>query len=176
MPEQYKRFAITDEPSSPTTTVSNVTNEPDVTSPGARTPAEPARTPLSPRGRARPGSRPPSLPGMCHNFIHTHCLNEREATMESRPMQGRVALVAGASKGIGAATAEAFAAAGASVVLAARDLAALEAVAKRITDNGGQAGAGRADGSTRPSTSPPLARCRPRWPTSTPRSSTPASP
>lgn len=65
--------------------------------------------------------------------------------MESRPMQGRVALVAGASKGIGAATAEAFAAAGASVVLAARDLAALEAVAKRITDNGGQAVAVRAD-------------------------------
>jgi NAD(P)-dependent dehydrogenase (short-subunit alcohol dehydrogenase family) len=60
-------------------------------------------------------------------------------------MQGRVALVAGASKGIGAATAEAFAAAGASVVLAARDLTALEGVAKRITGNGGQAIAVRAD-------------------------------
>jgi NAD(P)-dependent dehydrogenase (short-subunit alcohol dehydrogenase family) len=65
--------------------------------------------------------------------------------MESMPMQGRVALVAGASKGIGAATAEAFAAAGASVVLAARDLAALEAVAKRITGRGGQAMAVRTD-------------------------------
>jgi len=32
----------------------------------------------------------------------------------SRPMSGRVALVAGASRGIGAATAEAFAAAGAA--------------------------------------------------------------
>jgi NAD(P)-dependent dehydrogenase (short-subunit alcohol dehydrogenase family) len=41
-----------------------------------------------------------------------------------RPWQGRVALVAGASKGIGAATAEAFAAAGAAVVLGARDLVA----------------------------------------------------
>lgn len=61
------------------------------------------------------------------------------------PMRGRVALVAGASKGIGAATAEAFAAAGASVVLAARDLAAVEAVAKRITDRGGRALAVRAD-------------------------------
>jgi NAD(P)-dependent dehydrogenase (short-subunit alcohol dehydrogenase family) len=60
-------------------------------------------------------------------------------------MQGRVALVAGASKGIGAATAEAFAAAGASVVLAARDLAAVEGVAKRITGRGGQALAVRAD-------------------------------
>ncbi|HJY02366.1 MAG TPA: SDR family NAD(P)-dependent oxidoreductase, partial [Streptosporangiaceae bacterium] len=47
-------------------------------------------------------------------------------------MHGRVALVAGASKGIGAATAEAFAAAGAAVVLASRDTAALEAIADRI--------------------------------------------
>jgi NAD(P)-dependent dehydrogenase (short-subunit alcohol dehydrogenase family) len=59
--------------------------------------------------------------------------------METTLMQGRVALVAGASKGIGAATAEAFAAAGASVVLASRDITALEAVAKRITGHGGQA-------------------------------------
>ena len=65
--------------------------------------------------------------------------------MESTPMQGRIALVVGASKGIGAATAEAFAAVGASVVLAARDLAALESVAGRITSNGGQAIAVRTD-------------------------------
>lgn len=38
--------------------------------------------------------------------------------MNEPSMRGRVALVAGASKGIGAATAEAFAAAGAAVVLA----------------------------------------------------------
>jgi NAD(P)-dependent dehydrogenase (short-subunit alcohol dehydrogenase family) len=68
-----------------------------------------------------------------------------EETMESMLMQGRVALVAGASKGIGAVTAEAFAAAGASVVLASRDLTALEAVAKGITGRGGQAIAVRAD-------------------------------
>ena len=54
-------------------------------------------------------------------------------------MRGRVALVAGASKGIGAATAEAFAAAGAAVVLGARDTAALESVASRIRSRGGQA-------------------------------------
>ena len=65
--------------------------------------------------------------------------------MESTLMQGRVALVAGASKGIGAATAEAFAAAGASVVLASRDITALESVAKRITGRGGQAIAVRVD-------------------------------
>ena len=54
----------------------------------------------------------------------------------SSPMRGRVALVAGASKGIGAATAEAFADAGAAVVLAARDAAALETVAQQIKARG----------------------------------------
>src|SRR6201982_897574 len=61
-------------------------------------------------------------------------------------MSGRVALVAGASKGIGAATAEAFAAAGAAVVLAARDTTALRAVADGIQARGGRALAGGADG------------------------------
>jgi NAD(P)-dependent dehydrogenase (short-subunit alcohol dehydrogenase family) len=53
--------------------------------------------------------------------------------------EGRVALVAGASKGIGAATAEALAAAGAAVVLAARDTAALKSVAGGIEARGGRA-------------------------------------
>jgi NAD(P)-dependent dehydrogenase (short-subunit alcohol dehydrogenase family) len=61
------------------------------------------------------------------------------------PMHGRVALVAGASRGIGAATAEAFAAAGAAVVLGARDTAALRVVAARIEARGGQALAVGAD-------------------------------
>src|SRR5580704_11787825 len=65
--------------------------------------------------------------------------------MSSIDMHGQVALVAGASRGIGAATAEAFAAAGAAVVLAARDLAALQAVAGRIEAGGGRALAVRAD-------------------------------
>ena len=64
---------------------------------------------------------------------------------EDRLMQGRVALIAGASKGIGAATAEAFAAAGAAVVLAARDATALESVAEKIRACGGRATALRAD-------------------------------
>jgi NAD(P)-dependent dehydrogenase (short-subunit alcohol dehydrogenase family) len=61
------------------------------------------------------------------------------------PLHGRVALVAGASKGIGAATAVAFADAGAAVVLAARDAAALETVAQQIRARGGQATAIPAD-------------------------------
>jgi NAD(P)-dependent dehydrogenase (short-subunit alcohol dehydrogenase family) len=54
-------------------------------------------------------------------------------------LDGRLALVTGASRGIGAATAEALAAAGASVVLAARDHDALKNVARRIEQAGGQA-------------------------------------
>ena len=54
-------------------------------------------------------------------------------------LTGRVALVTGASRGIGAATAAAMAAAGAHVVLAARDQRALDDVAGRIKDAGGQA-------------------------------------
>lgn len=52
---------------------------------------------------------------------------------------GQLALVTGASKGIGAATAEALARAGAHVVLTARDTKALEAVEERIHAAGGNA-------------------------------------
>ena len=54
-------------------------------------------------------------------------------------LAGRLAVVTGASRGIGAATAAAVAAAGAHVVLAARDGRALDGVAGRIKDAGGQA-------------------------------------
>ncbi len=52
---------------------------------------------------------------------------------------GQVVLVTGASRGIGAATAEALAAAGAHVVLTGRDAKALEAVEERIFAAGGSA-------------------------------------
>lgn len=52
---------------------------------------------------------------------------------------GKVALVTGASRGIGAAVARAFAGAGAAVVLAARDGERLDAVAGEIRDAGGRA-------------------------------------
>jgi len=54
-------------------------------------------------------------------------------------LAGQVALVTGASRGIGAATAEALAAAGAHVILVGRDTAALEAVEDRIHSAGGAA-------------------------------------
>ncbi len=54
-------------------------------------------------------------------------------------LEGRLALVTGASRGIGAATAEALASAGVRVVLAARGGDALDAVAARINQAGGQA-------------------------------------
>jgi NAD(P)-dependent dehydrogenase (short-subunit alcohol dehydrogenase family) len=54
-------------------------------------------------------------------------------------LAGQVALVTGASRGIGAATAEALAAAGAHVILTARDARLLEAVEQRIFDVGGAA-------------------------------------
>jgi len=54
-------------------------------------------------------------------------------------LEGKRALVTGASRGIGAATAEALAAAGAHVILAARTAADLEAVEERIHAAGGTA-------------------------------------
>ena len=58
---------------------------------------------------------------------------------DSPPLSGRLALVTGASRGIGAATAEELAKAGAHVVLVARTGQALEQVEERIHDAGGAA-------------------------------------
>jgi NAD(P)-dependent dehydrogenase (short-subunit alcohol dehydrogenase family) len=58
---------------------------------------------------------------------------------DSKPLQGKLALVTGASRGIGAATAEALAAAGAHVILVARTSSALEQADDRIHEAGGTA-------------------------------------
>jgi NAD(P)-dependent dehydrogenase (short-subunit alcohol dehydrogenase family) len=58
---------------------------------------------------------------------------------DPKPFAGKLALVTGASRGIGAATAEALAAAGAHVILVARSTAALEEVEERIHQAGGSA-------------------------------------
>lgn len=56
---------------------------------------------------------------------------------DTKPFVGRIALVTGASRGIGAATALALAEAGAHVVLTARDVKALESVEDSIHEVGG---------------------------------------
>ena len=58
---------------------------------------------------------------------------------DTKPFDGKLALVTGASRGIGAATAEALAAAGAHVVLTARGATGLEQVEERIHAAGGTA-------------------------------------
>ena len=60
-------------------------------------------------------------------------------------LETQLALVTGASRGIGAAIAEALAREGAHVVLTARDAAGLEAVEERIHDAGGSATIAPAD-------------------------------
>jgi NAD(P)-dependent dehydrogenase (short-subunit alcohol dehydrogenase family) len=58
---------------------------------------------------------------------------------DSKPLDGKLALVTGASRGIGAATAEALAREGAHVILVARSAKALEEVEDRIHQAGGSA-------------------------------------
>jgi NAD(P)-dependent dehydrogenase (short-subunit alcohol dehydrogenase family) len=63
----------------------------------------------------------------------------RAAPVRSGLLADKVALITGASQGIGAATARVFALAGAALVLAARDEQALEAIAQEIRATGGRA-------------------------------------
>jgi NAD(P)-dependent dehydrogenase (short-subunit alcohol dehydrogenase family) len=65
--------------------------------------------------------------------------------MSEQKLQGRIALVTGASKGLGKAMSLALAAAGARVALVSRDMEKLESLAAEIRESGGQAEAFRAD-------------------------------
>lgn len=66
-------------------------------------------------------------------------VSPRAVVAPTRPLQSRVAVVTGASRGIGAATALALAAAGAHVVLAARGQDDLTAVADQISQSTAEA-------------------------------------
>lgn len=59
--------------------------------------------------------------------------------IDSKLLEGKLALVTGASRGIGAATAEALAGSGAHVILVGRTSSALEEVEERIHSSGGTA-------------------------------------
>ena len=73
-------------------------------------------------------------------------VNKKRGLVMSKQLDGQVAVVTGASKGIGAAIAEHLAAAGAAVVVNySSSRAAAEAVVKRIQQTGGKAVAVRAD-------------------------------
>ncbi len=59
--------------------------------------------------------------------------------MEEFSLNGRIAIVTGSGRGIGAAIARTFARAGAAVTLTARTESDIEAVAKEIEASGGAA-------------------------------------
>ena len=65
--------------------------------------------------------------------------------MDEQTLKNHVAIVTGASRGIGEETAVAFGKVGAKVILAARTSPDVEAVARRIRENGGEALAVTAD-------------------------------
>jgi NAD(P)-dependent dehydrogenase (short-subunit alcohol dehydrogenase family) len=69
----------------------------------------------------------------------------KETHFITEDMTGKVALVTGASGGIGLATARRFAEAGAAVVLSARRAQLIDDEAQRLTDSGHQALAALAD-------------------------------
>ncbi|MEO0621643.1 MAG: SDR family oxidoreductase [Pseudomonadota bacterium] len=78
-------------------------------------------------------------------------------------LTGKVALITGASRGIGAAAAEEMAKAGAAVVLAARTTAETETVAEGIRATGGQAEAVTCDVADMASVSAAVARAMERF-------------
>ena len=83
---------------------------------------------------------------------------------QDQPFAGKLALVTGASRGIGAAIAEALAGAGAHVILVARTAKALEAVEERIHDAGGSATIATVDLTEGESIGKLAAAAAERWP------------
>src|SRR5258708_32476855 len=91
------------------------------------------------RGVVRSGSalRARAAPGRRERAVAARAGGEEEVPM--RQLEGRVALVTGSSRGIGAAIARLFAAEGASVAVHGRDHGAVETVRSGIASAGGAA-------------------------------------
>ena len=64
-----------------------------------------------------------------------------ESAMVSFSLEKKIALITGASRGIGEAIAHTLAEYGATVILVSRKIDALETVRRKIEDKGGKAGA-----------------------------------
>lgn len=77
-----------------------------------------------------------------------------------KDLSGAAAVITGASRGIGAATAEVFAQRGAAVVLVARDEQSIEALAEKIRLAGGKAHAVRCDVTRYADVGAAIARCQ----------------
>nr|WP_255512969.1 SDR family oxidoreductase [Kribbella sp. VKM Ac-2527] len=101
------------------------------------------------QGRARPDlARRAPLPAGCLKWCGRPAAAERITTLmtvQNPTLTGRVAVVTGASSGIGAATAKRLAAGGAAVALLARRTDRLESLVKEIESDGGTALAFAAD-------------------------------
>ncbi len=83
--------------------------------------------------------------------------------LAEQPLAGQLALVTGASRGIGAATAQALAASGAHIILVARTSEGLEAVEDAIHAQGGSATIAPLDLSDGPSIAKLAAAISTRW-------------
>ena len=83
---------------------------------------------------------------------------------DDKAFAGKLALVTGASRGIGAATAEALGAAGAHVILTARTASGLEAVEEKIHAAGGSATIAPLDLTDTPNIAKLAAAVAERWP------------